>query len=50
MVTVTCPWCDEEEMLALAELQASEASFDCAECGTSIAFVDEPTVVFDLAA
>ena len=50
MVTVTCPWCDEDELLALVELQETGTSFTCDECGTSIAFVDEPAVGFDLAA
>ncbi len=50
MVTVTCPWCEEDDLIAWADAQEAEASFTCAECGTSIAFVDEPAIALDLAA
>ena len=50
MVTITCPWCEEEALLAFAELRAAEISFSCAECGTSVSFVDEPAMPLELAA
>ena len=50
MVTITCPWCDEGELLAMAELQEAEAAFTCADCGTSVAFVEEPSPTLDMAA
>jgi transcription elongation factor Elf1 len=50
MVTLTCPWCDETSLLAFTELTECEASFTCAECGTSVAFVDEPEIDLELAA
>ena len=49
MVLMTCPWCEEDALLALRELQEAEASFTCPECGTTVAFVEEP-VALDLAA
>jgi len=50
MVAITCPWCEEDARLALAEVQDAEASFSCAECGTRVDFVEEPPVPLDLAA
>ena len=50
MVVFTCPWCEDDGLLAFAELEESETSFTCAECGTTVAFVDEPNVALDLAA
>lgn len=42
MVTITCPWCEEDGLVLFAELEARDASFTCAECGTSVELVDEP--------
>ena len=50
MVTGTCPWCEEDELLEWADGQEAEASFTCSECGTSIALVDETVAAFDHAA
>lgn len=50
MVTISCPWCDEDESLALAKLQEAEAAFTCADCGTQVTFVEEPTTRLELAA
>lgn len=49
MVTFTCPWCEEDSPLELTLLVEPGASFTCAECGTTVALVDEPTEL-DLAA
>jgi uncharacterized Zn finger protein len=49
LVTITCPWCEEESPLELARLAEPDASFTCAECGTTVAFVEEP-VGLELAA
>jgi endogenous inhibitor of DNA gyrase (YacG/DUF329 family) len=49
MIDIDCPWCQEEVQLPFPELREPEASFICAECGTSVAFVDEP-LELDLAA
>jgi hypothetical protein len=49
MVTITCPWCEEEALLPWPELEEPEASFTCLDCGTTVTFVEEP-VVLDLAA
>jgi endogenous inhibitor of DNA gyrase (YacG/DUF329 family) len=50
MVCVTCPWCEEDARLVLAEVQEAQASFDCAECGTRVDLVEESPVPLDLAA
>jgi len=49
MVTITCPWCEEEALLPFPELGEAEVSFTCADCGTTVAFVEEP-IALDLAA
>jgi predicted RNA-binding Zn-ribbon protein involved in translation (DUF1610 family) len=49
MVTVECPWCAEAALLPFLEITEQEATFTCAECGTTIVFVEEP-VALDLAA
>jgi len=50
MVTLTCPWCDEEEVLSFAALDEAEATFTCPDCGTSVRIVDAPAAELDLAA
>ena len=50
MATITCPWCEEDQAVAFAMLDEPQASFTCAECGTSVAFVVEPPKPLDLAA
>ncbi len=51
MVTLSCPWCDEDAMLALVELTEEFAtSFTCPGCGTSVALVEELPPGLDLAA
>lgn len=50
MVKVTCPWCEEDALLAYAEFEEPEAAFTCADCGTTVAFVEEPATAFELAA
>ena len=50
MVTFTCPWCDEDGSVALAELWEPDLSYDCAACGTVISFETEGTDSLDLAA
>jgi len=50
MVTITCPWCEEEDALELSSIVEPDASFTCADCGTTVQVVDEPAVALDLAA
>jgi hypothetical protein len=50
MVTVICPWCEEDQLLAFAGLQEPQPAFVCLDCGTTIAFVEDPSVALDLAA
>jgi transposase-like protein len=50
MVTMTCPWCDEDSALSLTTLLGTEAAFTCASCGTTVLFTEEPAVELDLAA
>ena len=49
MVTLTCPWCDEEEALSFPALEEPETSFTCPDCGTSVRIVDVPVAELDLA-
>ena len=49
MIEITCSWCAEEALLPFAELGEPEASFTCADCGTTVDCVEEP-VELDLAA
>jgi hypothetical protein len=49
MVTVACPWCEEDVALAFADL-ARDAAFDCPCCATSVSLVDEVAEPFGLAA
>ena len=41
MVTITCPWCDEDELYAWLALAEPVGEFTCSVCGTSIDFADE---------
>jgi len=50
MLTITCPWCEQDEPLELGTFDEADASFVCADCGTSVTFVDETAVVLDIAA
>ena len=50
MVDITCPWCEQDALMPMAELEDPEASFTCADCGTSVAFVEDPSPTLDLAA
>jgi len=50
MVTITCPWCEADEPLTFAVLEQPEALFTCTDCGTTVAFVDEPEERLELAA
>ena len=49
MISIVCPWCEEEARLLLPELQEPQAPFTGADCGTTVSFVEEP-VELDLAA
>ncbi len=49
MVDIACPWCEESGLLPFLELDAPETEFTCADCGTTVEFVDEPAAL-DLAA
>jgi hypothetical protein len=42
-VTITCPWCEEDDAMLFADFADPEtASMCCAACGTSVALVEEP--------
>ena len=49
MIEITCPWCEEEALLPWLELREPEATFTCADCGTTVDF-SEQSVELDLAA
>jgi hypothetical protein len=50
MVTITCSWCEEDEVLSLADFADSEASFTCLTCGTAVALVEDAPAFLELAA
>ena len=50
MVTINCPWCEQDEPLELSAPDEPEATFTCLDCGTSVHFVDEPVLALELAA
>ena len=50
MVSIPCPWCDELELLSLAEVQDPQTPFTCSSCGTSVAVVEEPARLPELPA
>ncbi len=50
MATITCPWCEEDEVPALAEPTEPGTSFTCADCGTTVTYVEEAPAPLDLAA
>ena len=50
MVTITCPWCTEDESFELAATEATEAVFTCPDCGTSVSYVEETAIALELAA
>jgi hypothetical protein len=50
MVTITCPWCEDDGLVAFSALEEAEVAFTCAECGTTVSFVEEPAESFDRAA
>jgi ribosomal protein S27E len=50
MVTITCPWCDEDEALSLADFADPEASFTCLACGTAVALIEDTPAFLELAA
>ena len=49
MITITCPWCDDDAELPFVDTEGPEADFTCADCGTTVSFAEEP-VPLDLAA
>ncbi len=50
MITITCPWCEEDELLALGALTAQRALFVCPDCGTTVALVEEAPALLEPAA
>lgn len=50
MVTISCPWCDEDQPLTLADFVDLKASFTCRDCGTSVLVPAEPEPALELAA
>jgi hypothetical protein len=50
MVTITCPWCDEDEPIALTLVTEPEAPFTCPDCGTTVDLVEEPASALEPAA
>ena len=49
MVDIDCPWCEETGLLPFPEPEEPEAHFACADCGTTVEFVEERAAL-DLAA
>ena len=49
VITIDCPWCQETAQLPFPLPEEADASFTCRDCGTTIAWADEP-VALDLAA
>ncbi len=50
MITISCPWCDEDAPMAFSQLDEPTTVFRCPDCGTSVAIVDDMTLDLDLAA
>jgi hypothetical protein len=50
MLTITCPWSEEDEPSSFAALQGPEASFTCPDCGTIVTFDRDDADEVDLAA
>lgn len=51
MATIACPWCESDQSVAMAIFaEGMDEPFICAECGTTVLFVDEPTPSLALAA
>ena len=42
MVTITCPWCDEDELFRLADLAPPGMELVCPACGTAVILAMEP--------
>ncbi len=49
MMTIACPWCDEDAELSLAASTSTE-SLVCLSCGTTVQLTEEPDERLDLAA
>ena len=49
MVSIDCPWCEEAVLLPFPQTEEPDAPFICADCGTTIDWVEEP-VSLELAA
>ena len=49
MMTIACPWCDEDAELSLAAFTSTE-SLVCVSCGTTVHLTEEPNERLDLAA
>ncbi|CAN5675820.1 hypothetical protein BH23CHL8_BH23CHL8_22750 [soil metagenome] len=51
MATIACPWCESDQPVSMATFaEGMEEPFTCAECGTTVLFVDEKTPFLALAA
>jgi hypothetical protein len=50
MVTITCPWREEDVAFPTVELAVLETAFTCPGCATSVALVEEPADPLALAA
>jgi hypothetical protein len=49
MITIDCPWCDEDVALSTNDLEL-EPAFTCPACATSVVFVEEPEATVAIAA
>ena len=49
MLTIACPWCDEDAELSLAAYLSTE-SLVCVSCGTTVRLTEEPDERLELAA
>ncbi len=50
MITITCPWCEVDDLVAFAALTAQQEPFACPDCGTTVAWADEIPAMRDPAA
>ncbi len=51
MTIISCPWCEADQPIAaLAFAEDSVQDFTCAECGTTVLWVDEQAPSLALAA
>jgi len=50
MITIDCPWCEDDAPMALEALQAAGGSWTCPACHTTVELVDRAEEALPLAA